>query len=67
MGSTDHWRCGSVDPGIRTIFHWTAPWVRAHVLLCVLAYDVELHIQGRPAPLQFDHDSGAAAQRTSIV
>jgi hypothetical protein len=22
------------------IFHWTAPWVRAHVLMCMLGYHV---------------------------
>jgi transposase len=28
----------TVDLELRPIFHWTAPRVRAHVLLCMLAY-----------------------------
>jgi hypothetical protein len=35
----------TVDLEIRPIFHWTAPRVRAHVLLCMLAY-VEFHMRG---------------------
>ena len=59
----------TVDLDIRPIFHWTAPRVRAHVLLCMLAYYVEFHMRGRLAPLLFDdHDrAAAAAERTSIV
>jgi hypothetical protein len=59
----------TVDLEIRPIFHWTAPRVRAHVLLCMLAYYVEFHMRGRLAPLLFDdHDRAAAAtERKSIV
>ncbi len=59
----------TVDLEIRPVFHWTAPRVRAHVLLCMLAYYVEFHMRRRLAPLLFDdHDrSAAAAERTSIV
>jgi len=59
----------TVDLEIRPVFHWTAPRVRAHVLLCMLAYYVEFHMRSRLAPLLFDdHDRAAAAeQRTSIV
>ena len=59
----------TVDLEIRPIFHWTAPRVRAHVLLCMLAYYVEFHMRSRLAPLLFDdHDrAAAAAERTSIV
>jgi hypothetical protein len=59
----------TVDLDIRPIFHWTAPRVRAHVLLCMLAYYVEFHMRSRLAPLLFDdHDrAAAAAERTSIV
>lgn len=59
----------TVDLEIRPIFHWTAPRVRAHVFLCMLAYYVEFHMRSRLAPLLFDdHDrAGAAAERTSIV
>ena len=31
----------TVDIHLRPIFHWTTPRVRAHVLLCMLAYHVE--------------------------
>jgi hypothetical protein len=59
----------TVDLEIRPIFHWTAPRVRAHVLLCMLAYYVEFHMRQRLAPILFDdHDrAAAAAQRKSIV
>jgi hypothetical protein len=59
----------TVDLDIRPVFHWTAPRVRAHVLLCMLAYYVEFHMRARLAPLLFDdHDrAAAAAERTSIV
>jgi hypothetical protein len=59
----------TVDLEIRPVFHWTAPRVRAHVLLCMLAYYVEFHMRRRLAPLLFDdHDRPAAdAERKSIV
>lgn len=59
----------TVDLEIRPVFHWTAPRVRAHVLLCMLAYYVEFHMRLRLAPILFDdHDRAAAsAQRKSIV
>jgi hypothetical protein len=59
----------TVDLEIRPIYHWTAPRVRAHVLLCMLAYYVEFHMRRALAPILFDdHDrAAAAAERTSIV
>jgi hypothetical protein len=59
----------TIDLEIRPIFHWTAPRVRAHVLLCMLAYYVEFHMRRRLAPILFDdHDrAAAAAERKSIV
>jgi hypothetical protein len=59
----------TIDLEIRPVFHWTAPHVRAHVLLCMLAYYVEFHMRQRLAPILFDdHDrAAAAAQRSSIV
>jgi hypothetical protein len=53
----------------RPIFHWTAPWERAHVLLCVLGYHVEHHMgAGRRAPMLYDETSrGRRAIRTSVV
>jgi hypothetical protein len=59
----------TIDLEIRPIFHWTAPRVRAHVLLCMLAYYVEFHMRRCLAPILFDdHDRvAAAAARKSIV
>lgn len=59
----------TVDLEIRPVFHWTAPRVRAHVFLCMLAYYVEFHMRRRLAPILFDdHDrTVAAAERRSIV
>jgi Transposase DDE domain len=59
----------TVDLELRPVFHWTAPRVRAHVLLCMLAYYLEWHMRRRLAPILFDeHDpAGRDAQRTSPV
>jgi hypothetical protein len=59
----------TVDLELRPIFHWTAPRVRAHVLLCMLAYYLEWHMRGALAPLLFDeHDpAGRDAERASPV
>jgi transposase len=59
----------TVDIHLRPIFHWTAPRVRAHVLLCMLAYHVEHHIRAKLAPMLYDETDheAAAAMRTSIV
>ena len=59
----------SVDLKVRPLHHRRADRVRAHVLLCMLAYYVEWHMRQALAPLLFDdHDPAAAEQRrTSIV
>jgi hypothetical protein len=59
----------TVDLDLRPVFHWTAPRVRAHVLLCMLAYYLEWHMRQTLAPMLFDdHDRAAAeAGRTSPV
>jgi transposase len=59
----------TVDLRLRPIHHWLAQRVRAHVLLCMLAYYVEFHVRGKLAALLFDdHDKAAAqARRDSIV
>jgi len=59
----------TVDLEIRPIYHWTEPRVRAHVLLCMLAYYIEFHMRRALAPILFeDHDrDAAAAERKSIV
>ncbi len=59
----------SVDLKVRPVFHRTADRVRAHVLLCLLAYYVEWHMRKRLAPLLFDDERPAAADaaRESVV
>jgi transposase len=59
----------TVDIHLRPIFHWTAPRVRAHVFLCMLAYHVEHHMRSRLAPMLYDETDheAAAAMRASIV
>ena len=59
----------SVDLKVRPVFHRTPERVRAHVLLCMLAYYVEWHMRRQLAPLLFDDEdpAGAEARRTSVV
>jgi len=59
----------TVDLELRPVFHWTAPRVRAHVLLCMLAYYLEWHMRQPLAPMLFDdHDRATAeAERASPV
>jgi transposase len=52
----------TVDLEIRPVFHWTAPRVRAHVLLCMLAYYLEWHMRRVLAPVLFDDEDKAAAE-----
>ena len=59
----------SVDLKVRPIHHRRADRVRAHILLCMLAYYVEWHMRKELAPLLFDdHDPEAAERlRASVV
>ena len=59
----------TVDLQVRPVFHWSAPRVRAHVCLCMLAYYVEWHMRQRLAPMLYDDADKQAAEalRTSIV
>jgi transposase len=59
----------SLDLEVRPIHHRRAHRVRAHVLLCMLAYYVEWHMRQALKPILFDdHDKAAAeAARASIV
>ncbi len=59
----------TVDLKVRPIHHRLADRVRAHVLLCMLAYYVEWHMRQAWAPLLFDDDDpvAAAARRRSVV
>jgi transposase len=59
----------SVDLHVRPIHHRLPDRVRAHILLCMLAYYVEWHMRQRLAPMLFDDDDKLQAQaaRRSIV
>jgi hypothetical protein len=59
----------TVDLHVRPIGHRKADRVRAHVLLCMLAYYVEWHMRKALAPILFDDDDKAAgeARRSSVV
>ena len=59
----------TVDLHVRPIHHRLPDRVRAHILLCMLAYYVEWNMRRLLAPLLFDdHDKPQAqAARTSIV
>lgn len=59
----------SVDIEVRPIHHRRSERVRAHVLLCMLAYYLEWHMREALEPILFDdHDKAAAeATRASIV
>ena len=47
------------------VFHWTAPRVRAHVLLCMLAYYLQWHMRRSLAPMLFDEPDTACGARHS--
>ncbi|MBV8614942.1 MAG: IS1634 family transposase [Acetobacteraceae bacterium] len=59
----------TVDLEVRPIHHRLANRVRAHLLLCMLAYYLEWHLRGALAPILFDdhQPDDAAAERSSIV
>jgi transposase len=59
----------TVDLEIRPIHHRLSDRVRAHVLLCMLAYYLEWHMRQALAPILFDDHqrTEAAAARSSIV
>jgi len=59
----------TIDLEVRPIHHRRAHRVRAHVLLCMLAYYLEWHMRRALRPILFDdHDKVAAlAARSSIV
>ena len=59
----------TIDLRIRPIHHRKADRVRAHVLLCMLAYYVEWHMRRELAPMLFDDDDRASAEqrRDSVV
>jgi transposase len=58
-----------VDLKVRPIYHRVAQRVRAHILLCMLAYYVEWHMRRALAPMLFDDEEKelAEALRDSVV
>jgi transposase len=59
----------SVDLKVRPIYHHLADRVKAHVLLCMLAWYVEWHMRQALAPILFDDHQPAVGEsaRESIV
>jgi transposase len=59
----------TADLQIRPVYHWLADRVRAHVLLCMLAYYLEWHMRQGLAPMLFEDADKQAAEtlRTSVV
>ena len=59
----------TVDLKVRPIFHRLPDRVRAHILICMLAYYVEWHMRQAWAPILFDDDDKATAalMRDSVV
>jgi transposase len=57
----------SVDLEIRPIHHRLAERVRAHVLICLLAYYVEWHLRRTLAPLLFEDEQRGAQPAPSPV
>jgi transposase len=59
----------TVDLKVRPVYHWLEDRVRAHVLLCMLAYYLEWHMRQCLAPMLFDDTDKEAAEalRSSVV
>jgi hypothetical protein len=59
----------TVDLQVRPVYHWLADRVRAHVLLCMLAYYLEWHMRQSLAPMLFEDTDKQAAEalRTNVV
>jgi transposase len=54
----------TIDLHVRPVFHYNAQRVRAHVLLCMLAYYVEWHMRECLKPMLFDDEFIEQAQAT---
>jgi transposase len=59
----------TVDLHVRPIHHRDSDRVRVHIFLCMLAYYVEWHMRKDLAPILFDDDDKASAEklRASVV
>jgi hypothetical protein len=58
------------DLEVRPVFHWTAPRVKAHVLLCMLAYYVEHHMLEKLAPMLYrdtDREAAEALRQDAVT
>ena len=53
-----------IDVRVRPIYHHTEDHVRAHILLCMLAYYVEWHLRRAWAPLLFEDETLARDRQT---
>jgi hypothetical protein len=56
-----------VDLAVRPVHHWLASRVKAHVLLCMLAYYVEHHMWVALSPILFTDHQPQCRERASIV
>jgi hypothetical protein len=65
LGSVEQaFRClKGLDLLVRPIYHRAAPRVRAHVLLCMLAYYVEWQLRQAWAPLLYEDEEAEASRR----
>jgi len=52
----------TVDLQVRPIYHWKDDRIRAHVLMCMLAYYVQWHLRVALAELLFDDHQREAAE-----
>ena len=58
----------TIDLKVRPIHHWLENRVRAHILLCMLAYYIQWHMQEAWRPLLFsDEDQNAKATRDPVA
>ena len=57
----------TVDLKVRPIHHYRGDRVRAHLLLCMLAYYVEFHMRRCLAPILFDGPDGGAPRSSPVL
>ncbi len=56
----------TVDLKIRPVYHRAEPRVRAHVLMCMLAWYVEWHMRQKLKPMLFDDEDAVGADKGSL-
>ncbi len=57
----------TVDLKVRPVFHRTAPRVRTHIFLCMLAYYVEWHLRHAWRSLLFAHETDTSPTRDPVA